>query len=109
MNPDRLLPLRPVEFQILAGLSGGPRHGYAILQGIEARGEGGAVPGLATLYRAILRLEGDGLIVRADAEIGSLDDDSRRIYTLTPLGRKVVAAEASRLAELVDLVRESTG
>jgi DNA-binding PadR family transcriptional regulator len=109
MKPDRHLPLRPVEFQILAGLSGGPRHGYAILQDIEARGEGGAVPGLATLYRAILRLEGGGLIARADGAVGSPDDDSRRTYTLTPLGRNVVAAEASRLVKLVDLVRGSAG
>jgi len=109
MKPDHLLPLRPVEFQILAGLSGGPRHGYAILQDIEARGEGGAVPGLATLYRAILRLERGGLIARTDGVAGSLDDDSRRIYTLTPLGRTVAAAEASRLAKLVDLVRGGTG
>jgi len=106
MNPDRFLPLRPVEFQILASLSRTPRHGYAILQGIEARGEGKAVPGLATLYRAILRLERDGLITRAKEDTGAPEDESRRTYALTPLGGNVVAAEASRLADLVDLVRD---
>jgi len=106
MDPDRFLPLRPVEFQILASLSRGPRHGYAILQDIEARGEGKAVPGLATLYRAILRLERCGFITRAQAGTGGVEDDTRRTYALTPLGGTVVAAEASRLADLVDLVRE---
>lgn len=105
MSPDRFLPLRPVEFQILASLSRGPRHGYAILQDIGARGEGKAVPGLATLYRAILRLERDALIARADSGTGGAGDDSRRTYALTPLGGNVVVAEASRLADLVDLVR----
>lgn len=107
MNPDRFLPLRPVEFQILASLSRGPRHGYAILQDIEARGEGKAVPGMATLYRAILRLEQGGLITRARQAVDAADDDTRRIYRLSPLGGAVVAAEASRLADLVDLVRGS--
>lgn len=106
MDPDRFLPLRAVEFQILASLSQGPRHGYAILQDAEAWGEGRAVPGLATLYRAILRLEQGGLITRAKEAAGASDDDSRRTYTLTPLGGRVVAAEASRLADLVDLVRD---
>ena len=106
MDPDRFLPLRPVQFQILASLSQGPRHGYAILQDVEAWGEGKAVPGLATLYRAILRLERGGLITRAKEGAGASDDDSRRTYTLTPLGGHVVAAEASRLADLVDLVRD---
>lgn len=105
MEPDPFLPLRPVEFQILASLARGPRHGYAILQEIEARGEGKAVPGLATLYRAILRLERDGLITRAHAGGGATEDASRRTYSLTPLGGNVVAAEAARLADLVDLVR----
>lgn len=106
MSSDRFLPLRPVEFQILASLSRGPRHGYAILQDMEARGEGKGVPGLATLYRAILRLEQNDLIIRLEDRVGATEDDSRRTYRLTPLGRDVVAAEASRLAQLVDLVRD---
>ena len=105
MNPESFLPLRPVEFQILASLSRGERHGYAILQDIEVRGEGRAVPGMATLYRAILRLEQDGLIARVKGDTEASDDERRRTYTLTPLGRSVVVAEACRLEPLMDLVR----
>ena len=108
MNPERHLPLRPVEFQVLVSLSQGDRHGYAILQEVENRGEQGAVPGLATLYRAIVRLEKDALIARV--ENGSADpaDERRRMYGLTPLGRNVVDAEARRLAPMVDLVKGVT-
>ena len=104
MIPEDHLPLRPVEFQILASLTQGERHGYAILLEVEARGEGGAVPGLATLYRAIVRLEKEALIERVEQDAISLDDDRRRLYRLTPVGCAVVTAEARRLAPLVDLV-----
>ena len=108
MNVDQFLPLRPVEFQVLASLSQGGRHGYAILQEIEVRGEGGAVPGLATLYRAIVRLEKETLISRSENGAAPVDDERRRVYSITPLGKAVVEAEASRLAPMVDLVKGAT-
>jgi DNA-binding PadR family transcriptional regulator len=103
VRPDDYLPLRPVEFQILASLAQGERHGYAILQEAEERGEGKAVPGLATLYRAIVRLEEIGFIARVASKDPDDDDERRRVYGLTPLGKAVVQAEARRLAPLVDL------
>jgi len=107
MKPEDHLPLRPVEFQILTSLIQGERHGYAILQEVEARGEGPAVPGLATLYRAMLRLEKEGLIARLDEAAPTLEDERRRVYRLTPLGRAVVVSEARRLAPLVSLVERA--
>ena len=108
MNTDQFLPLRPVEFQVLASISQGDRHGYAILQEIEEQGEGGAVPGLATLYRAIVRLEKETLICRAENGAASIDDERRRVYGITQLGKAVVEAEARRLAPMVDLVNGAT-
>ena len=35
---DKNLPLRRVEFHILLSLAAGERHGYGIIQDIEARG-----------------------------------------------------------------------
>ena len=105
MRPEKHLPLRPVEFQVLACLSQGARHGYAILREIETRGEAGAIPGLATLYRAILRLEKRGLIERVGVLSLDTDDERRRVYGLTSLGRAVVDAEARRLAPMVELVK----
>jgi hypothetical protein len=43
---DACLPLRPVEFHILLSLAGGERHGYGIIQDIEARDDS-AVPSRA--------------------------------------------------------------
>lgn len=104
MNPEKHLPLRPVEFQILACLSRCPRHGYAILQDISDQGEGQAIPGLATLYRAILRLEKEALIAQVEGDPIPSEEDRRRVYRLTPSGRVVVLAEARRLASLVESV-----
>ncbi len=93
---ERFLPLRPVEFQILLSLSHGPRHGYRIIQDAEDRGEGSAVPGLATLYRALRRLDAEKLIHQWTDD--SAADERRRPYELSALGREVARLEARRLA-----------
>ena len=36
---DDRVPLRPVEFHILLSLAAGERHGYGIIQDIQARGD----------------------------------------------------------------------
>lgn len=108
----KFLPLRPVELQILVGLGPGPRHGYGILQDAEDRGEGEAVPGLATLYRALRRLDDQGLIetcAAPDDVDEAADPDRRRYFRLTGPGHDVLDAEVARLRRLVeevDLVEE---
>lgn len=99
------LPLRAVEFQIVLSLGHGARHGYRIIQDAEERGEGEAVPGLATLYRALRRLESEGLIRQAD--IASDEDERRRPYELTALGREVAELEARRLASQLRSAEEA--
>ena len=61
---DQLLPLRPVEFHILLSLAGGKRHGYGIIQDIQARGEA-SVPDVGAMYRALARMADSGLIAAA--------------------------------------------
>src|SRR5262249_18317299 len=58
---DKRLPLRRVEFHILLSLVSGERHGYGIIQDIEARGET-SVPDVGTMYRALARMAEAGLI-----------------------------------------------
>lgn len=70
-------------FLILAGLRGGPRHGYAILLDIEAAT--GRPMGPGTLYGALARLEARGLIEALPPE------DRHRPYRLTALGSTVLA------------------
>jgi DNA-binding PadR family transcriptional regulator len=90
-----------VEFQVLVLLAKGEKHGWAILQEVEAGGP--AAPGIATLYRSLQRLETDGLIERRP-EI-ERDEDRRRVYGLTTLGRAVASAEAERLDALLAVAR----
>ena len=105
-DPASLLPLTPAVFHILLALSDGERHGYSIMREVEGHTGGGLRLGPGTLYGAIKRMLGNGLIEesgeRPDPES---DDERRRYYRLTELGQKVAAAEAGRLAELVRSAR----
>jgi len=100
-DPGAHLPLRPVEFQVLVLLGERERHGWAVLQDMEAGGQ--AVPGIATLYRTLRRLEDEGFIER-QAGLKS-EEDHRRVYALTASGREVASAEARRLGTLLGIAR----
>jgi DNA-binding PadR family transcriptional regulator len=77
---------------ILVSLADGPKHGYAIQQDIHV--VSGRRLGPGTLYGAIARLEGAGLI-EAMAERGA-----RRPYRLTAAGTKQLRAELESLRGL---------
>lgn len=100
------LPLTSVAFEILLALADGERHGYGIMQEVEDRTDGAVRLRPGTLYRAIGRLLDVGLLEeteeRPDPE---LDDERRRYYRLTDLGRRVAVAEAERLARAVRTAR----
>jgi DNA-binding PadR family transcriptional regulator len=100
------MALRPIEFQILLALAGDDRHGYAIMQEV-ARVSGGELSLEAgTLYRALHRMLKSGWVAEcARRPAADLDDERRRYYRLTPLGRRVASADAERLARLVTAAR----
>jgi DNA-binding PadR family transcriptional regulator len=50
---DELLPRPPVTFHLLLSLIDGERHGYAIIQDVEARTAGELRLSAGTLYRSI--------------------------------------------------------
>ena len=102
-DPERFLPLSPQEFQILLSLADGDRHGYGIMQEVEGRTGGAMRLGPGTLYGAIKRMRGPGLIAEAEEPVEG--DERRRFYRLTALGRAVAVAEAGRLAALVEAAR----
>jgi hypothetical protein len=58
-----LLPLPPATFHTLVALSAGDKHGYGIIQDVEARKDGTLRLSAGTLYRTIQRLREQGLIV----------------------------------------------
>jgi DNA-binding PadR family transcriptional regulator len=76
------------------------------MQEVEQRTEGTMVLRPGTLYRAISRLLDSNLVDELDKSyIGDQDDQRRRYYHLTPLGQKVAALEARRLARQVSAAR----
>lgn len=105
-DPENHLPLTPAVFHILLALSNGKKHGYAIMREVELTTEGRMTLGPGTLYGAIKRLLKVSLIAESDYQPDPiLDDSRRRYYQLTDLGRKVLAAESERLANLVEYAR----
>ena len=97
---ERFLPLRPVEFDILLSLATGERHGYGMIQDAEARGLG-AAPDLGTLYRALRRMQDQGLIEASERrDAPDAGDERRHYYRISPLGQRVAKAEARRMAAL---------
>src|SRR5262245_22334015 len=103
---DGLLPLPPATFHILLALADEDRHGYAIIQDVEARTGGAVRLSAGTLYRSIQRMLEQGLLVETrDRPAPEDDDERRRYYRITPLGTAAAKAETRRLAGLVRMAR----
>lgn len=103
---EALLPLPPATFHILVALADQDRHGYAIIQDVEARTGGALRLSAGTLYRSIARMVEQGLLREVSARPRVvLDDARRRYYRVTPFGLDVARAEMRRLTELVRLAR----
>ena len=103
---DALLPLPAATFHILLAVTDEDRHGYAIIQDVEARTDGDLRMSAGTLYRSIQRMLEQGLIVESRKRPApALDDERRRYYAITPFGIAVARAEMGRLTQLVKLAR----
>ena len=101
---DQLLPLPSATLHILVAVADQERHGYAIIQDVEARTDGGLRLSAGTLYRSIARMVEQGLIAEVARRPPARDDDERRrYYRITPFGTAVARAELGRLAQLVQL------
>ncbi|HEX6315876.1 MAG TPA: PadR family transcriptional regulator [Gemmatimonadaceae bacterium] len=104
---EDFLPLPPATFHILLSLADGERHGYAIIQDVEARTNGELRMSAGTLYRSIARMVEQGLIVEVTRRRTAEDDERRRYYRTTPFGTAVARAEMRRLTQLLRLARAS--
>ena len=80
---------------ILSSLAEGPKHGYALTKDIEAFAGVRLAPG--TLYEALVRLEGQGLIEALETE------DRRRPYQLTAPGAAALRAHLSAQRRVADV------
>ena len=102
---DALLPLPPATLHILLALADGERHGYAIIQDVEARTNGELRMSAGTLYRSVARMVEQGLIVEVNKRRTREDDERRRYYKHTSFGTAVARAEVRRLSQLVQMAR----
>jgi DNA-binding PadR family transcriptional regulator len=94
-----------VEFHILLSLAAGERHGYGIIQDIQARGET-AVPDVGTMYRALARMVESRLIEAAERRPApDAGDERRNYYRITDRGLRVARLEARRLEALTRAAR----
>lgn len=87
---------------ILSSLAEGPKHGYALTKDIDTFAGVHLAPG--TLYEALVRLEGQGLIEALESE------DRRRPYQLTAAGAAALRAHLSAQRRVADIgLRRLTG
>jgi len=87
---------------ILQTLRWGPRHGYGITQLIRAGSKDALQVDTGSLYPALHRLERQKFI--AAEWLISENNQRVRVYSLTDRGRKQLAAERSRWAQMSDAI-----
>lgn len=93
------VPMTETGFYILLCLQQ-PNHGYGIVQRVEQMTEGEIRLTPGTMYGSLSKMEKDGLIsfVR--------EEEKRKIYQITELGRQVLGLELKRIERLYRNSRE---
>lgn len=105
-DPRERLPLPPHDFHVLLTLLEGARHAYGLSAAAE-EGQHGVRLEIGSLYRILARLTEQGLIESFDPPAAAEGHEARRrYYRNTPFGRRVAAAEASRLEAVLRHARK---
>ena len=98
-----------LDLLVLKTLALEPMHGWGIAQRIGELSQDALDVGQGSVYPALVRLEGRGLVASA----WGVSDNNRRAkyYRLTPLGARQLAAETDgwrRYARAVELILRAT-
>ena len=104
---DRELKKGSAELLILSLVEARARHGYDIGKLIDARSAGALHYNIASLYPLLYRLEKRGWIKGQWVE--KTGQRRRRYYRLTPVGRKVLAAQRSGWKNFVLAINRIAG
>lgn len=92
-----------LDMLVLRTLVRGPMHGYGIAERVKELSHDVLQVGESSLYPALQRLLLDGYV---RAEWGTSENNRRaRYYTLTPAGRKQLAAERKEFERVVTAIR----
>jgi DNA-binding PadR family transcriptional regulator len=109
-HAHEFLPLKSDTLLILLALASQPMHGYAIIRDVAERSEGQVELQTGALYRSLRRLLEDGLIQECGRPASEpANDERRRYYRPTMLGRAVIAAELDRMTRLVRAAGRNPG
>jgi DNA-binding PadR family transcriptional regulator len=92
MASQRLGRTQDPTILVLTSLTGGPKHGYSLIQDIEAMS--GVALGPGTLYGVLARLEEEGLVEALAVE------DRRRPYRITAHGASVLRERLETIAHV---------
>jgi transcriptional regulator len=95
---------------VLAALSAGPAHGYAVIEEIERRSGGSFDLPEGTIYPALHRLEQAGLL--ASRWVIAESGRKRRVYSLTRRGTRALADQRlvwEQFSEAIGSLLEGTG
>lgn len=95
--------LTEVTFCILLSLYT-PKHGYGIMQFIESETKGRLSLGAGTLYGAINTLQKKGWI-----EPYGNDEERKKEYIITELGKSIAQSELQRLSSLSEIANRIMG
>lgn len=98
--------MHPPTYFVLATLLDEPLHGYAIIKRVEQISAGRVRLATGTLYAALDRLTGEGLVESVGEE--TVNGRARRYYGLTEDGSAAVRAEAERMAAAARVVTDRT-
>lgn len=93
------VPMTETGFYILLCLQN-PMHGYSIVQKVEAMTEGEIRLSPGTMYGSLSKMEKDGLIRFV------CEEDKRKIYHITELGKEVLRLELKRIERLYRNAKE---
>jgi transcriptional regulator len=104
---SRELKKGSAEFLVLSLLEARARHGYDIARLIDQRSNGAVTFYAASLYPLLYRLEKRGWIAGRWVEQGSAR--RRRMYRITPAGRRALATQRSGWEAFVRAVNRITG
>jgi DNA-binding PadR family transcriptional regulator len=100
-------PLSSASLHILLALTESDLHGYGIMQSVKRQSEGTFKLGPGTLYANLDRLLASGLVSETERKLK--DGETRREYTLTSSGERVLRLEVRRLRRVVNVARTRLG
>lgn len=90
----KYIPMSETAFYMLLSLFKQPQHGYGIVKYVESITSGRLTLGSGTVYGTITKMLKDHLIVVY------ADEERKKTYEITPLGKTVMQREMTRLEEL---------